>query len=384
MTIERGDAVALAAALVRVDSRNPSLAEGAPGERDAARLLAETLSAWGLDVEVVDAAPGRPNVIARAAGKGGGRSLMFNGHLDTVATERMRHEPLSAELRDGRLYGRGSADMKGGVAAMSAAAVRAQDAGISGEIVVAAVADEEYESVGTSALLRRGVRTDGAIVAEPTQLAIAPAHRGFVWLEVVVRGRAAHGSRYDIGIDAIRHAGLVLAELDRLEQETLGRNTHPLLGHGSLHASLIEGGIGMSTYPDRCTFRIERRTLPGETAQDAVREVRSAIAWAQDRRPELVAEVRLTLAQGASDVAISSPIVQSLEEAITESGESARIEGMSAWTDAALLNEAGIPAICFGPGDISLAHSAEEWVSVSEIERATDVLARFASRWCGG
>lgn len=164
----------------------------------------------------------------------------------------------------------------------------------------------------------------------------------------------------------------------------MGRDTHPLLGHGSLHASLIEGGIGMSTYPDRCTFRIERRTLPGETAQDAVREIRSAIAWAQNRRPELVAEVRLTLAQGPSDVAISSPLVRTLEEAISDGGTTARIEGMSAWTDAALLNEAGIPAICFGPGDLSLAHSPEEWVAIADIERATDVLARFASRWCGG
>lgn len=384
MSIARADAAALTRALVRVDSRNPTLVPGAPGEREAARVLAETLRAWGLAVDVRDAAPGRPNVVARTGtAQAGGRSLMFNGHLDVVGVEGMRHSPFEAPEHDGLIYGRGSADMKAGVAAMCAAAVRAADAGLAGELVVAAVIDEEYESLGTRALLEWGVRADAAIVTEPTCLAINPAHRGFAWFTITVRGRAAHGSRYDIGVDAIRHAGLLLAELDALQEETLARRTHPLLGHASLHASLIAGGAGMSTYPDRCVLRVERRTLPGECAADALAEIRAACERLRARRSTFEADVTLDLAQGPSDVAPDAPIVRALANAIADEGGVPRMEGMTAWTDASLLNDAGIPAICYGPGDIGLAHAPEEWVPVADIERAADTLALLARRWCG-
>jgi acetylornithine deacetylase len=380
VAITRGDAVALTRELVRIDSRNPTLVPGAPGESEVARVLGAVLEAWGFRVEVREIAPGRANVIARA-GTGTGRSLMFNGHLDVVGTDGMRHAPFDAEERDGRLYGRGATDMKGGIAAMCAAAVRAADQGVDGELIVAAVADEEYESLGTRALVARGVRAEAAIVTEPTRLAIAPAHRGFAWLEVTLHGRAAHGSRYDIGVDAIRHAGLLLAELDGFEEHVLTTRTHPLLGHASLHASRIEGGTGMSTYPDRCVLHIERRTLPGESTAQAVAEVHEALARVRVRRPELEAEVRLLFAQGPSDVASDAPVVPALAAAVVAEGGEPRIEGLSAWTDAALLNEAGIPAICYGPGDIALAHAAEEWVSLDEIERAANVLTRLALAW---
>ncbi|HEX6535996.1 MAG TPA: ArgE/DapE family deacylase [Gemmatimonadaceae bacterium] len=378
--VPRGDAVALTRELVRIDSRNPSLVPGAPGEREAARALAEVLRAWGFRVEVHDAAPGRPNVIARA-GRAGGRTLMLNGHLDVVGTDGMRHPPFDAAEREGRLYGRGASDMKSGVAAMCAAAARAADAGLDGEIVIAAVADEEWESAGTRALLERGVRADAAIVTEPTRLTIMPAHRGFAWLTVTVHGRAAHGSRYDIGVDAIRHAGLLLAELDALQERALAGRAHPLLGPPSLHASTIEGGIGMSTYPDRCVLRVERRTIPGERASDALDELRAACDRVRARRASFRADVTLDVAQGPSDVSTDAPIVRALARALEGVGEAVRIEGMSAWTDAALLNEAGIPAICFGPGDIGLAHAAEEWVEAGEIRRAADALERLAREW---
>ena len=379
-----GDARALTRALVRVDSRNPTLVAGAPGEGPCAELLRGILAAWGFRVELHDAAPGRPNLVARIGGSAAqpGRSLMFNGHLDVVGIEGMIHPPFSAEERDGRLYGRGSADMKGGIAAMCAAAWRAAQEGVRGEIVIAAVADEEYESLGTRALLERGVRADACVVTEPTRLSVMPAHRGFVWLEVDVAGRAAHGSRWDIGVDAIRHAGLLLAELDAYDAEVLPTRTHPLLGRGSLHASLIHGGIGMSTYPDRCVLKLERRTIPGESAADALDEVRRLCDRIRARRPSFVADVRLLVTQGPSDVAVDSPLVLGLDAALRERGEAVTVEGMSAWTDAALLNEAGIPAVCFGPGDISLAHAAEEYIPLDEIDRAAAVLASFASRWC--
>ena len=382
--VAAGDARALTRALVRVDSRNPTLAAGAPGERPCAELLRDVLASWGFRTELHDAAPGRPNLVARIGGDAGGgsRSLMLNGHLDVVGVEGMIHPPFAADERDGRLYGRGSADMKGGIAAMCAAAWRAVRHGARGEIIVAAVADEEYESLGTRALLARGVRADACIVTEPTRLAIMPAHRGFVWLEVHVAGRAAHGSRWDIGVDAIRHAGLLLAELDAYDAEVLPTRTHPLLGRGSLHASTIEGGVGMSTYPDRCVLRLERRTIPGESAADALDEVQRACDRLRARRSTFIADARVMVAQGPSDVATDAPLVVELGAALRERGERVLVEGMSAWTDAALLNEAGIPAICFGPGDISLAHAAEEYIPLDEIDRATEVLASFAGRWC--
>lgn len=309
---------------------------------------------------------------------------MFAGHLDTVGIENMTHEPFEASISNDRIYGRGSADMKAGIAAMCTGALRAHDSlggNAKQQILIAAVTDEEYESLGMRALIESGISAECAIITEPTRLAICPAHRGFVWTEIEFTGLAAHGSRYDMGIDAIRHAGLVLAQLDELDATTLQTHTHPLLGRASLHASTISGGLGLTTYPDRCTLTIERRTIPGESTSDALAEVEAACARVRERRPELSTAVRLIGAQLPSDVTVDAPVVKSLERAMRAENMAVSIEGLSAWTDAALLNAAGIPAICFGPGDIALAHAAEEYVPVNEIERATSVLARVAGEW---
>lgn len=378
--IPRGDAVALLRRLVASDSRNPSLVPGAPGEGEVARALEGVLRSWGFDVQLVEAAPGRPNVVARV-GPRGGRVLLFNGHLDVVGVEGMTHAPFEPAERHGRLYGRGSCDMKGGVAAMCAAAARAADAGLEGEVIITAVVDEEFASLGTRALVTAGIRADAAIVTEPTRLAVNPAHRGFVWVEFDFLGRAAHGSRYDLGVDAIRHAGLLLTALDQLQGETLDQRTHPLLGHASLHAATIEGGSGWSTYPERCRLRVERRTLPGETTASVMAEFEAACARARALDPSLRVELRHVLTQGPSDVAADAPIVRALERAMQGEGETVVHEGMSAWTDAAILNDGGIPAICYGPGDIMLAHADEEYVPLDEVERCTRVLTRLATSW---
>jgi acetylornithine deacetylase len=331
----RGDGVALLRDLVRIDSRNPSLVPGGPGEQPVARALGRTLEAWGFD-----------------------------------ATE-----------MNGRIYGRGASDMKGGVAAMCAAAARVKGA-IKGDLIVAGVVDEEWKSIGTASLIAAGIRADAAIVTEPTRLAIMPAHKGFAWIELTVHGRASHGSRWDLGVDAIRHAGLLLAELDRVDSEDLAKPSHPLLGRPSLHAGVIEGGLGLSTYPDKCVVRIERRTIPGESAAHALEEIEGAIERVRSRRPDVRAEATLMFSQPPSDVSPDAPIVGALRNALADRGLAAQVAGMSAWTDAALLNEAGIPAICFGPGDMGLAHAAEEYIETNEIERATEVLASLATHWC--
>jgi acetylornithine deacetylase len=371
-----------------------------------AELFAARAAELGLESEVLEhdlhalrAAPGYPgeeaprDELVGAVAVRRGRDpraprLALVAHIDVVneGNESWEHGPFSgATPGDGYLYGRGSADMKAGIAAMCAAALRAHDAGaLGGEVIVAAVADEEWASIGTSALLAGGLRADAAIVTEPTGLAIAPAHRGFAWLEITVHGHAAHGSRYDIGVDAIRLAAHVLVELDHLERDVLTAVTHPLLGHASLHAATIEGGVGFSTYPDRCVVRVERRTLPGERGADAQREAEEAVGRVRARYPALRAEVTLTSEQAPSDVALDAPVVRALERAMVAAGESTRVEGLSAWTDAALLNAAGIPAVCYGPGDICLAHADTEWVDINEIERATDVLTRLVAAWTGG
>jgi acetylornithine deacetylase len=381
VVIPRGDAVALARALIQIDSRNPTLAPDSAGEGECARALASVLDDWGFAVELTDTPPGRPNVIARL-GPTGAPALMLNGHLDVVGVEGMTHEPFAADVRKNRIYGRGSADMKGGLAAMCAAAVAGVTTGARKQILITAVVDEEWESLGTRALLASGVRADAAIITEPTRLAICPAHRGFAWIDISLRGRAAHGSRYDIGVDAIMHAGLLLAELDQLEQTRESGPRHPLLGRGSLHASKIHGGVGMSTYPEQCDLAIERRTLPGESTEKALLEIMDACARVKARRPDFDARVTLSTAQLPSEVPPEAPIVKRLRDALERENMPVTIEGFSAWTDAALFNEAGIPAICFGPGDISLAHAAEEFIPVDEIAVATRVLTRVVREWC--
>ncbi len=241
-----------------------------------------------------------------------------------------------------------------------------------------ALEDEEFESLGTRDLVARGIRAEAALVTEPTRLAIMPAHKGFVWVDVTVHGRAAHGSRWDLGVDAIRNAGLLLAELDDFDSETLPTRMHPLLGRPSLHASLISGGRGMSTYPDRCELRLERRTIPGESPGQVLGEIEAACERVRRKRSDFLADIALSIAQNPSDVATDAPVCRALRYALEGEGIDPRVEGMSAWTDAAILNDAGIPAVCFGPGDIALAHADEEFVVVEEIRLATAVMTRLA------
>jgi len=375
------DPVALTASLVAIDSRNPSLVPDGPGELACATHLAGVLHAWGFAVSLQEIAPGRANVIARI-GPTGRTPLILNGHLDVVGVDGMSHAPFVPEVRDGNLFGRGSTDMKGGVAAMCVAAARAAARGsLASEIIVTAVCDEEYESIGTRALLAQGLRATGAIITEPTRMAIAPAHKGFAWIEVVLHGRTAHGSRYDVGIDANRHAGLLLAALDQYERDVLTSRVHPLLGRASLHASSIAGGTGWSTYAERCALRLERRTLPGESGEQALADIRALCDTLAASRPDFRADVALVCAQPPLDLNGEAPLIASMRAACTAAGVAPTIAGLSCWTDAALFAEAGIPALCFGPGDISRAHSATEWVEIADLERATAILEAVCEGW---
>ena len=375
------DPIALTEALVAIDSRNPDLVPDGPGESAVAQRLAGILSGWGFAVSLDEVAPGRPNVIARI-GPTGRSPLILNGHLDVVGTEGMTHAPFEPARLHGRLYGRGANDMKGGVAAMCVAAARAAARGaLASEMIITAVCDEEYRSIGTAALLARNLRATGAIVTEPTRLAICPAHKGFAWFDVVVHGRAAHGSCPDVGVDAIAHAGLLLSAMVRYEHEVLRTRTHDLLGHASMHAATISGGTGWSTYPDRCHVQLERRTVPGESAADVHAELEALCAAIAQTHASFQAQITMHTAQPPNDVAVDAPVVREIARALEAQGHAAPIDGLSCWTDAALLTAAGIPAVCFGPGDIARAHAAEEWVDEAEVQVAADVLEAVCSAW---
>jgi len=366
------DPVALTETLAAIDSRNPSLVPGAPGEQACAERLAEVLHAWGFAVRLDTVAPGRCNVVARI-GPAGATPLVLNGHLFTPTH------------RDGSLFARGATDMKGGVAAMCVAAARAAHGALAGELIITAVCDEEFGSIGTShalaSLRAEGVTPTGAVITEPTRLAIVPAHKGFVWMEVQVEGRAAHGSRYDVGVDANRRAAQLVMALDTFEREVLAHRSHPRLGRASLHVPLVQGGTGWSTYADRCTVRVERRTLPGESTDRVLEELTALVTRIQGADPSYVATVQAAGAQPPLALDEQHPLVHACVHAARATGLPGDLDGLTCWTDAALFATAGIPALCFGPGDIARAHAATEWVEVAQIEQATAALERLCLDW---
>jgi acetylornithine deacetylase len=368
------DPVALTEALVAIDSRNPSLVAGAPGERACAAFLATVLEGWGFSTQLVEVEPTRSNVVARI-GPAGVSPLVLNGHLDVVGTDGMTHEPFTPRTRGGKLYARGATDMKAGIAAMCVAAARAAASGtLRREVLVAAVCDEEFASIGTKALLADGLSAVGAVITEPTRLAVVPAHKGFAWLEVLVTGRAAHGSRYDVGIDANCMAARFLTALEAFEQKVLTARTHPLLGRASIHAPMVQGGTGWSTYADQSRVQLERRTLPGETPAQVAAEIQSLIDALTLQDARFSATCTVGGSQPPLDLDERHPLVTALRHACRLHGVADEVGGLFCWTDAALFAAAGIPALCFGPGDIALAHSATEWVDVAQITQAAEIL----------
>jgi acetylornithine deacetylase len=380
--IDRSYTLETLARLVQINSINPSLAPGAPAEKEIADFIAGSLGGCGLEVEVFEPEAGRCSVVGRMMGSGGGRSLMLNAHCDTVDVRGME-EPFSGAIRDGRLYGRGAYDMKGSLAACMAAAKALKDEGatLRGEVVVAAVADEEYGSLGTRDLLER-VRVDGAIVTEPTALEVCLAHKGYLWIEVVTEGRAAHGSMFELGIDANMKMGLFLARLNELERELRERKPHPLVGPPSLHAAMLQGGTGLSTYAPSCTLQIERRTVPGETEAQAIAEIQTILDELSDSDMDFRATVRPYFTRDPFEVAESAAIVRAVDRAAEKvRGHRAAHIGDTPWMDAALLQAAGVETVVIGPAGTG-AHADVEWVDVESVVKLAEILAEAAVDYC--
>lgn len=369
--------------LVQINSANPGLWSEGAGEAEIANFLGRAMRQASLEVHLDEVAPERFNAVGILKGKGGGRSLIWNGHLDTVGPNGMS-QPFHAEVRDRKLYGRGSQDMKGSLAAMLVAIRLLHEAGVwlKGDILLAGVADEELASLGTQDLIRR-YRADAAIVTEPTELRLCLAHRGFIAYAVETTGRAAHGSRYDEGIDAIIHMGRFLAKLDLLEKELRLRPPHPLVGPPSLHASIIQGGTEYSTYPAHCRLELERRTCPGETTTSANAELQTLSDQLAKADANFHASIQASLSRPPFEVDSNAAIVHSAAKALSQqTGKDASPGGVPFWTDAALLAEAGIPTVLLGPTGHGL-HSAEEWVDLQSCLDLAKILAAIAIDFSG-
>ena len=357
----RDEVIDLISRLVAIDSVNPALVPGGAGEPEIARFVAAWAEANGLAAEWLEATPGRPSVVVRKREPARGKTLMLCAHLDTVGVEGMA-DPHTPRLAGDRLHGRGAYDMKSGLASALIACRESP-----GDVIVAAVADEEHASLGVQEVLASHT-AHAAIVTEPTELELIVAHKGFVWIEIEVEGRAAHGSRYEEGVDAIVKAGPILTGLGELDA-ALAERTHPLLGRGSVHASLIEGGAEMSSYPARCTIGLERRTLPGETAADVEAEMERIIG---DRATQRTLLVREPFA-----VDPDAEIVR----VVAEVAGGPKLAGAPYWADAAFIAAAGIPTVMYGASGTG-AHAVEEWVSVDDSVAVTHTLIAVARRIC--
>jgi acetylornithine deacetylase len=369
--------------LVRINSINPSLSSDGVGEAKIGIYVADSLNDLGLQVTSYEIEPRRVNVVGILKGSGGGKSLLLNAHMDTVGIDGMVHDPFGVEIRGGRLYGRGAQDMKGSLAAMmgSVKALVDSNADLAGDVLITAVADEEYASIGMDDLVKN-VSADAAIVTEPTDLTLGRAHRGFIWFDLETFGRAAHGSRYQEGIDANIRMGRVLAHLDKLEQELRQRPPYPLVGPPSLHAARLRGGSEVSIYAAHCLLQIERRTIPGETVKQAAVEIQAIIDRLASEDPTFKASLTPTFFRNPFEIEVDAQIVQTLAGAITGcTGNEPIHTGQPFWTDAALLADAGIETVLIGPIGAGL-HSNEEWVDLRSVYDLAQILVETAMRYC--
>lgn len=376
-SISRDSALEVLQMLISTPSVNPSLApDEGHGEASIAGLARDWLTARGLRSWLEEAAPSRPNVLAEA-GHGQGPTLVLCAHLDTVGTAGMTIPPFEPVVESSRVYGRGSYDMKGSAAAVMTAAAALSAKGLSGRVLIALVADEEYASIGAQDFVRRHP-ADACILTEPSEGRLILAHKGFVWAEIVTTGCAVHGSRWDLGVSAIGKMGRIVAALEAFDQLELRARIHPLVGPASLHCALIQGGSGLSTYSEKCALQVERRTLPGETPNQVLQELKEVVRRAGEEaefnclldRPPLTCDRETKVAICVRDAAYSV------------TGQMPEETGVAYWMDAALFAAAGIPTVNYGPGGAG-AHEAVEWVDLDSVVSCAHVLAEAARRFCG-
>jgi acetylornithine deacetylase len=362
--------------LISVPSVNPSIApDEAHGEVEIARTVCDWLAQRGVRAWTEEAAPGRPNVVAEVGAHGIAPTLVFCAHLDTVGTSGMTIPPFAPRCESGRVYGRGSYDMKGSAAAIMCALEALRSRELRGRVMAALVADEEYASIGAADFVRRHP-VDACIVTEPSEGQLILAHKGFVWAEVRTTGQAAHGSRWDLGVSAIAKMAPIIAALDAFDRTVLRKREHPLVGPASLHCALVKGGVGLSTYAPECQLTIERRTIPGETTAAVEEELTRLIGQVDES-----ARVKCFFDRPPLACDREARVVGCVRDAVTMVTGQVPIEaGVGYWMDAAIFAAAGVPTVNYGPSGAG-AHEAVEWVDLQSVVDCARVLVESAERF---
>jgi acetylornithine deacetylase len=368
--------------LVQINSVNPGLVKGAPGEGEIAWFIHNQLNELGLESKISDAAPGRPNVTAIIKGDGGGKSLMINAHTDTVGIEGM-DDPFSARIENGKLYGRGAYDMKSGIAAMLGVAKAFADEkpDTAGDLVLTFVADEEHQSVGATAVAKE-ISTDAAIVTEPTDLRLCLAHRGFSIHKITIHGKTAHGGNHMLGVDANMKMGALLNEIAHFAKSLPEQKRHPLCGEGSMHVPLIEGGRSLFIYSHQCSIHTERRTLPGETADSVNADLNKLISRVKAKDPEFSADLEEVLWRSPYEISADREIVKTVSAAAESVlGKLPETIGHTWWEDSAIFGEAGMETMVLGARGGGI-HEDVEWVETESVIDLAEILLRTSLSFC--
>ncbi len=379
------DPISLAQMMIRIDSENP------PGkEKELADFMADILRAAGLETIEYDFKPKRPNVVGVYHSRSSVRSLIFNGHLDTVPfgdLGKWATNPLSGDIKDGRLYGRGSADMKSSIAAFISAlrAILRSKVELGGDIVIALTSDEEDSCLGAKDILEKGYHASAAIVGEPSGLQINIAHKGFARFSLTTYGKLAHSSNPDEGVNAIYKMSKAINRLEEIAASySHSSNSHPFLGKPTLSVGVIRGGAKDNIVPDSCEITIDRRLLPDESPQDVEGELKAELAKIARDDPQFRFKLELYNSQPASETDLSEEIVKTAKKAIKETVNiEPRVEGMPATTEMSHFVKAGIPTIILGCGDIKMAHTINENLPVQQIIDASKIYAMILLKYLG-
>jgi acetylornithine deacetylase/succinyl-diaminopimelate desuccinylase family protein len=370
--------------LVRIPSINP------PGnEKPCSEFIKKLLESHGIEVELQEVLPNRANVLARIEGKGGGPRLLLDGHMDVVPVpegERWLCDPFSGELKGEKLYGRGSADAKGSLAAMLEAFIAIKKSGLEprGDLILLATVGEERGHIGVQEAIKRGLKADMAVVGEPTGLKVCIADKGVSRIELTTLGRAAHAGRPWLGINAIYKMARLVLRLEDYDEGILRKREHPLMGHPSLAVTIINGGIQRNMVPDACKVHVDRRIIPGEELEDVKAEIVSIVKELEAKDPDFKARIEFVYDNPAAETSSEEPIVALSREAVRSvCGFDPAPSGFEANCEMSdLVGYAGIPTVVFGPGNLELAHAANEYVEVCDVLKAARVYATIALKAC--
>ncbi len=365
--------------LVKINSINPALEAEGSGEWEVAHCIADKLQALGWDSSLEKISEGRCNVVCHIGGVASGKSLILNAHMDTVGVEGMR-DPFAATIKDGKLYGRGAYDMKGSIAAILGVAKAIHDNKIQlpGSLILSFVADEEYESAGTTEFLKK-YTADACIVTEPTDLDICLGHRGFGVYQISTEGVIAHGGLNQIGVDANLKMGKVLHEINIIS-EKLNARKHPLVGEASVHVPIINGGQSLFIYSGKCTIHVERRTLPGETENQVLHELQNMLDKIAREDRDFRSELKQIIWRNPYEISKDAPISKALISCIP-SDHKASFIGHGWWEDSGLFGQAGIDTIIIGPKGGGI-HQQVEWVELASVHQLSEILLKTYLEFC--